>query len=87
MDLIAVGLLVALLARAVFTGLGQLLLARLGEQVLARLRERVVRRAMDTPLETVERAGTGDLVQRTGGDITVISEGLRGGDARPWPPR
>ena len=60
-----------------FTGLGQLLLARLGEQVLARLRERVVRRALDTPLDTVERAGTGDLVQRTGGDITVISEGLR----------
>ena len=74
-DLIALGLLVALLARAVFTGLGQLLLARLGEQVLARLRERVVRRALDTPLDTVERAGTGDLVQRTGGDITVISEG------------
>ena len=76
-DLIAVGLLVALLARAMFTGLGQLLLARLGEQVLARLRERVVRSALDTPLATVERAGTGDLVQRTGGDITVISEGLR----------
>ena len=76
-DLVAVGLLVALLLRALFAGLGQLLLARLGEQVLARLRERVVRRALDTPLETVERAGTGDLVQRTGGDITVISEGFR----------
>jgi ATP-binding cassette, subfamily C, bacterial len=77
-DLIAVGLLVALLARALFTGLGDLLLARLGEQALARLRERVVRRALDTPLAMVERAGTGDLVQRTGGDITVISEGFRG---------
>ena len=76
-DMIALGLLVALLARAIFTGLGQLLLARLGEQLLAQLRERVVRRAMEVPLETVERAGTGDLVQRTGGDITVISEGLR----------
>ena len=75
--MIALGLLVALLARAIFTGLGQLLLARLGEQLLAQLRERVVRRAMEVPLETVERAGTGDLVQRTGGDITVISEGLR----------
>ena len=76
-DVIALGLLIALLARAIFTGLGQLLLARLGEQLLAQLRERVVRRAMEVPLETVERAGTGDLVQRTGGDITVISEGLR----------
>ncbi len=37
-DLVAVGLLIALLARAAFTGLGQLLLSRLGEQVLARLR-------------------------------------------------
>ena len=76
-NLIALGLLVALMARAAFTGLGQLLLGRLGEQVLAQLRERVMRRALDTPLETVERAGTGDLVQRTGGDITVVSEGIR----------
>ena len=60
-----------------FTGLGELLLARLGEQVLARLRERVVRRALDTPLDT---AGTGRL-RRPGpahrGDITVISEAVR----------
>ncbi len=67
----------ALLARAGFTGVSQILMSRLGEQVLARLRELVVRRALDTPLGTVERAGTGDLVQRTGGDITVISEGIR----------
>ena len=77
------GLFVALMARAAFTGLGQLLLGRLGEQVLAQLRERVIRRALDTPLETVERAGTGDLVQRTGGDITVVSEGIR--SALPGP--
>ncbi|HWJ53874.1 MAG TPA: ABC transporter ATP-binding protein [Propionibacteriaceae bacterium] len=76
-DLVAAGLLVALLARAGFTGVSQFLMSRLGEQVLARLRELVVRRALDTPLATVERAGTGDLVQRTGGDITVISEGIR----------
>jgi ATP-binding cassette subfamily C protein len=76
-DLLAAGLLLALLARAGFTGLGQILMSRLGEQLLARLRELVVRRALDTPLSTVERAGTGDLVQRTGGDITVISEGIR----------
>ena len=76
-DLVAVGLLVALLARAGFTGVSQFLMSRLGEQVLARLRELVVRRALDTPLSTVEQAGTGDLVQRTGGDITVISEGIR----------
>ena len=43
---VAVGLLVALVARAVFTGLGHVLVARLGEQALADLRERVVRRAL-----------------------------------------
>ena len=52
-------------------------MARLGEQVLATLRERVVRRALDVPLADVERAGTGDLLQRVGGDIAVISEGVR----------
>jgi ATP-binding cassette subfamily C protein len=76
-DLVAAGLLVALLARAGFTGVGQILMSRLGEELLASLRELVVRRALDTPLGTIERAGTGDLVQRTGGDITVISEGIR----------
>ena len=48
-DLVAAGLLLALLARAVFTGAGQILMSRLGEQLLARLRELVVRRALDTP--------------------------------------
>jgi ATP-binding cassette subfamily C protein len=76
-DGLALGILAALVARAVFAALGAVLVARLGEQVLATLRERVVRRALDVPLADVERAGTGDLLQRVGGDIAVISEGVR----------
>ncbi len=70
-------LLAALVGAAVFAGWGHVLVARLGEGVLARLREQVVRRALETPLPVVERAGSGDLVQRTGGDVAVISEAVR----------
>jgi ATP-binding cassette, subfamily C, bacterial len=76
-DALALGILVALVARALLAALGSVLVARLGEQVLADLRESVVRRALDVPLAHVERAGTGDLLQRVGGDIAVISEGVR----------
>jgi ATP-binding cassette, subfamily C, bacterial len=76
-DGLALGILAALVARGLLAALGSVLVARLGEQVLAELRERVVRRALDVPLADVERAGTGDLLQRVGGDIAVISEGVR----------
>jgi ATP-binding cassette, subfamily C, bacterial len=76
-DGLALAILGALVARALLSALGNVLVARLGEQVLADLRERVVRRALDVPIADVERAGTGDLLQRVGGDIAVISEGVR----------
>ncbi|MHA6625990.1 ABC transporter ATP-binding protein [Pseudonocardia sichuanensis] len=76
-DALALGILVALVARALLAALGSVLVARLGELVLAELRENVVRRALDVPLADVERAGSGDLLQRVGGDIAVISEGVR----------
>jgi ATP-binding cassette subfamily C protein len=76
-DGLALGILAALVARALLAALGSVLVARLGEQVLAELRERVVARALGVPLADVERAGTGDLLQRVGGDIAVISEGVR----------
>jgi ATP-binding cassette, subfamily C, bacterial len=77
LDVIALALLAALLVRAVLTGVGHLLVARLGEQALAQLRERVMRRALQTPLARIEQAGSGDLVQRTAGDISVVSEAIR----------
>jgi ATP-binding cassette, subfamily C, bacterial len=76
-DGLALAILGALVARALLAALGSVLVARLGEQVLATLRERVVRRALDVPIAVVERAGSGDLLQRVGGDIAVISEGVR----------
>ncbi len=76
-DVLALGIVGALVARAVLAALGSALVARLGELVLAGLRERVVRRALDVPVADVERAGSGDLLQRVSGDIAVISEGVR----------
>jgi ATP-binding cassette, subfamily C, bacterial len=76
-DGLALALLGALVTNALFSSVGEVLVARLGENVLASLRERVVRRALDVPLADVERAGSGDLLQRVGGDIAVISEGVR----------
>ncbi|GAA1280559.1 ABC transporter ATP-binding protein [Pseudonocardia aurantiaca] len=76
-DGLALGIVGALVARAVLAALGSALVARLGELVLAGLRERVVRRALDVPVADVERAGSGDLLQRVSGDIAVISEGVR----------
>ncbi|OZM81290.1 multidrug ABC transporter permease [Pseudonocardia sp. MH-G8] len=76
-DTLALGILVALVARALLAALGSVLVAHLGELVLAALRENVVQRALDVPLADVERAGSGDLLQRVGGDIAVISEGVR----------
>ena len=47
----------------------------LGETVFAELREGFLERVLRLPLSTVERAGTGDLVTRSTGDI----------EARPAP--
>ncbi len=68
------GLVVAALAAAMLTGLATLLIARVGETVLAGLRERVMDRALRIPLERVESAGSGDLLSRVSGDVTVVSE-------------
>lgn len=44
-----------------------------GETVFAQLREEAVDGVVGLPLETVERAGTGDLLGRTTGDIKQVS--------------
>ncbi len=76
-DLLALGILAALVGRALLAALGAVLVARLGELVLAGLRERVVRRALGVRVADIERAGSGDLLQRVSGDISAISEGVR----------
>lgn len=50
---------------------------RFGEGLLAELREEFVRSVLRLPLGTVERAGTGDLVSRTGRDINSLSMMVR----------
>ncbi|MFC6083101.1 ABC transporter ATP-binding protein [Sphaerisporangium aureirubrum] len=59
------------------TTAGLAVVARLGETVLARLRERFVERALDLPLERVEKAGSGDLTARVTADVTRVAEAVR----------
>jgi ABC-type multidrug transport system fused ATPase/permease subunit len=49
----------------------------LGERVFAELRESFLGRVLGLPLSTVERAGTGDLIARTTGDIDALSRTVR----------
>lgn len=65
------------LGRGAATAVGSALVARLGETVLASLRERFVERALGLPLERVEEAGSGDLVSRVTGDVSVITKSVR----------
>lgn len=68
------GLLAVALATGVLDAVGRALLARAGEPVLADLREQVVDRALAVPPDHVERAGTGDLLARVGGDVEAVSQ-------------
>ncbi|MEW2399661.1 ABC transporter ATP-binding protein [Streptomyces sp. NPDC046862] len=71
-------LLVAVaVAQGLSTGLGLSLMSRLGETTLARLRERFVERALELPLERVEKAGAGDLTARVTADVSLIAEAVR----------
>ena len=77
----AVLLLVVAVAQGVLTAVGTTLVARVGERALARLRERVVHRTLTIPLERVERSGSGDLLARVSGDVSVASEAVK----NAWP--
>ncbi|MDQ1629254.1 MAG: hypothetical protein QOI54_2998, partial [Actinomycetota bacterium] len=49
----------------------------LGETVFAELREGFLGRVLQLPLSTVERAGTGDLVTRSTGDVEALARTVR----------
>lgn len=68
-------------ANVLLTRLARYLGHRLGERVLARLREGFVDRTLALPTSVVERAGTGDLMSRTTGDVALVGGALR--DAVP----
>lgn len=70
-------LLAVAVAEGALAVIGGVMVARLGETMLARLRERVVDRALGLPLEQIERAGSGDLLSRVSGDVSVVSDATR----------
>ncbi|MER7557023.1 ABC transporter ATP-binding protein [Nocardioides sp. NPDC126508] len=77
-----VDLLLALLAgflvvQVLLTRYARLLSQVLGEQVLAELREEFVENTLKLPLGTVEDAGSGDLLTRTGRDVDQLNWSIR----------
>ncbi|MGP4019364.1 ABC transporter ATP-binding protein [Saccharopolyspora sp. 5N708] len=79
-DTITVPVLLILLVaitRGVISAVSLGLVAKFGEGALASLRERFVQRALDLPLEQVERAGSGDLTARVTNDVTTIGQAVR----------
>ncbi|NED95124.1 ABC transporter ATP-binding protein [Phytoactinopolyspora alkaliphila] len=76
-DLLAATLAAFIVAQAVLTRAAIQRSLVLGERVFAQLRETFIARVLGLPLSTVERAGTGDLVARTTGDIDALSRTVR----------
>lgn len=72
-----VGLLVAVTASGLLSGLGTALVIRAGERMLAGVREDVVARTLAVPQVELEQAGTGDLVARVTGDVEAVQAALR----------
>ncbi|MFE6447769.1 ABC transporter ATP-binding protein [Nocardiopsis dassonvillei] len=76
-DVLAGLIVAALVLHAGFTLASVAASIRFGESVLAELREEFVRAVLRLPMGVVERAGTGDLVARTGRDIGHLSHTVR----------
>jgi ABC-type multidrug transport system fused ATPase/permease subunit len=76
-DLLAGALALAVVIQAVLTRAAIKRSLVLGERVFAQLRETFINRVLGLPLSTVERAGTGDLIARTTGDIDALSRTVR----------
>ncbi len=76
-DQLAMLLAVALLVQTVLTWWARKSAFVLGETVFARLRERYLEKVLSLPLSTVERAGTGDLVTRSTGDVEALARTVR----------
>jgi len=78
-DRLAVMLAATVLLQTALTWAARRASLVLGETVFAQLREQFVGRAVNLPLSTVERAGTGDLVARTTNDVEALSHVVRFG--------
>ncbi|MGH8969484.1 MAG: ABC transporter transmembrane domain-containing protein, partial [Actinomycetes bacterium] len=76
-DRLAGWLAAAVLAQTVLTWFARRASFRLAETVFAELRQRFLGRVLALPLSTVERAGTGDLVTRSTGDVEALARTVR----------
>jgi ABC-type multidrug transport system fused ATPase/permease subunit len=76
-DTIVIVIGVFLLAQTLLTRWARFQSFKLGEKVLADLREDFVDNALDLPVGTVERAGTGDLLTRTSRDVEALGWSVR----------
>ena len=76
-DQLAMLLAGALLLQTVFTWFARRSAFVLAETVFAQLRERYLETVLSLPLSTVERAGTGDLVTRSTGDVEALARTVR----------
>lgn len=76
-DVLAGLFLALLVVHAVLKRVARLRAGMLGERVLAATREEFVARALRLPLDTVESAGTGDLLSRATSDIDRIDFAVR----------
>jgi ABC-type multidrug transport system fused ATPase/permease subunit len=76
-DRLALLLAAALTVQTVLTWFARRAGFVLGEAVFARLREGYLARVLSLPLSTVERAGTGDLVTRSTGDVEALARTVR----------
>ena len=76
-DRLALLLAVALAAQTALTWWARKSAFVLGETVFATLRERYLERVLALPLSSVERAGTGDLVTRSTGDVEALARTVR----------
>ncbi|GIG56023.1 multidrug ABC transporter ATP-binding protein [Longispora fulva] len=80
-DVLAGAAVVAVIAQILLTRAARYAGYRFGERALALLRERFMDRALDLPIATVERAGTGDLMTRASVDVAALGTSAR--DAAP----
>jgi ATP-binding cassette subfamily C protein len=80
-DLIALTFVLVLLTQAVLTAVARAAAAGFGQRLVATAREGLVDRVVGLPLETVEAAGTGDLLSRATSDVDKLDVGF--GQAAP----
>ncbi len=76
-NVLAAGIVGFAVAHMLLTRFARYFAHRFAERSLARLREEFVDRTLALPTSVVERAGTGDLMSRTTGDVATVGGALR----------